>query len=123
MTKSTLNNFDQLLRLIAASKFPKETGSTRLRQLAFLNMVDLHHRLGEKPTARGLSKVLNAPPSQMDLLAVSLEEKGVIERVLTPNLTKGKRGKVLYIRDDAVQQLNDNHIRFTGISLLDVENS
>ncbi len=117
MTQTQFRDLDKLLRLIAVSHFPDETASTRLRQIAFLNLIDLEHRQGAKPTARSMSRLFSAPPSQMDSLAISLEAKGVIERVQTPALTKGKPGKVLYIREDAIEALAAQYFKITGNSL------
>jgi hypothetical protein len=114
MTHTQFRDLDKLLRLIAISYFPDETASTRLRQIAFLNLVDLEHREGGKPTARSMSRLFNAPPSQMDSLAMSLEAKGVIERIQMPALTKGKPGKVIYIRSDAIDALKARYERVTG---------
>ncbi|HWU61133.1 MAG TPA: hypothetical protein VN112_03845 [Ensifer sp.] len=114
MTQTQFRDLDKLLRLIAVSHFPGETASTRLRQIAFLNLIDLEHRQGAKPTARSMSRLFSAPPSQMDSLATSLEAKGVIERVLTPALTKGKPGKVIYIRADAIEALTAHYFDVTG---------
>lgn len=118
MTEPQFRDLDKLLRLIAISYFPNETASTRLRQIAFLNLVDLEHREGNRPTARSMSRLFGAPPSQMDRLAMSLEAKGVIERIPTPALTKGKPGKVIYIRDDAVEALKAHyeHISETAVA-------
>lgn len=117
MTQTQFRDLDKLLRLIAVSHFPDETASTRLRQIAFLNLIDLEHRQGGKPTARSMSRLFSAPPSQMDSLAISLEAKGVIERVPTASLTKGKPGKVLYIREDAIEALTAHFFSVTGKSL------
>ena len=117
MTQTQFRDLDKLLRLIAVSHFPGETASTRLRQIAFLNLIDLEHRQGAKPTARSMSRLFSAPPSQMDSLATSLEAKGVIERVQTPALTKGKPGKVLYIRHDSIDALAANYQSLTGKTL------
>lgn len=108
---------DKLLRMIAMTTFPDETAASRLRQIAFVNLVTIEHRLGQKPTARSLSKILNAPPSQMDALARSLEGKGVLDRIHTPALTKGKSGRVLYVRKDAIRELNNRHFEITGRTL------
>ena len=113
MTQTQFDDLDKLLRMIAVSYFPDETASTRLRQIAFLNLVHLEHRQGAKPTARSLSRLFNAPPSQMDSLAMSLEAKGVIERIHTPALTKGKPGKVIYIKPDAIEALEARYRQVT----------
>ena len=106
----------ELMRLIATLCFPNETASVRLRQIAFLALIDLEHQRGEKPTARSLSRLLDGPPSQMDSLAKSLEVKGVLERVLTPALTKGKPGKVLHIRKEATAALRTHYQRLANLS-------
>ncbi len=109
VAREQLRHLGKLIHLIATLNFPDETASTRLRQIAFLMLIELEHQAGAKPTARSMSRLLNGPPSQMDFLAMSLERKGVLERVTTPAHTKGKPGKILYVRETAAEALMAHH--------------
>ncbi len=54
--------------------------------------------------------MLHAPKSQMDLLAKTLEARGVIERVFVSEKGqgKGKGSKLLFICVDALIRFNQN---------------
>ncbi|PSH63336.1 hypothetical protein CU102_24035 [Phyllobacterium brassicacearum] len=110
-----------LCEMIDKSRFANDTGSTRYRQIAFINRLAAEIYNGRRPTIQGLAKSVDSHYSQLELLSKVMENRGVVTRVHVPGLTEKRAGKVLYIRDDAIEALNQAHIDQVGYALLPLE--
>jgi hypothetical protein len=107
-----------LCQMIDKSRFKNDTGSARYRQIAFVNRLAAETAMGRRPTIRGLAQSVDAHYSQLELLSKVMESRGVVTRMHVPGLTRTRAGKVLYLRDDAIEALNQAHIDQIGTPLL-----
>lgn len=103
-----------LTRALLRSRFPGDTSSARLRQLAFVNFVAAEMEQGRVATATVMIKLVEAHRSQVTSLGKDLAERGVIEIKSQPKATAGRRHNAYYIRPDALEALAAAHIRITG---------
>ncbi|MDR6100505.1 hypothetical protein QE369_000683 [Agrobacterium larrymoorei] len=110
----------QICAAIAASRFPQDTGSTRMRQCAMMMMIASEMAAGRRPTMAGIARYTGSPPSPIIALATTLEERGLLMRVRMPGVSNGKSGKVLQIRSDAVQAINNAHLEQTGMPIIPI---
>lgn len=114
------DKLEELQTAILASRFPEDNGATRIKQLALLQAISLLTKSGKKPTTASIAKISDNHPSQMLILAKALEERGVIVRVKTASVSPGKSGKVLQIREKALEALNLAHIKQTGSPITNI---
>ncbi|MBA8904159.1 hypothetical protein [Phyllobacterium sp. P30BS-XVII] len=110
-----------LSQMIDKSRFEKDTGSTRYRQIAFINRLAVEIMSGRRPTIQSLAKSVDSHYTQLEILSKVMEHRGVVTRTHVPNLTKGKAGKVLSLRDDAIEAFNQIHIAEVGFPLLPLD--
>ena len=115
---ATQADMDTLSDIIFRSRFPGDTGSSRMRQVGLVNLIDAQLLTGQRPIARTMAQLIGCHPTQIEALSKLMESRGVIRRIRLPGVTHPKAGKVLTITDDAVAALDDAHQRETGISLL-----
>ncbi|MBZ3695477.1 MULTISPECIES: hypothetical protein [Phyllobacterium] len=111
-----------LIEMIDKSRFHKDTGAARYRQIAFLNRLAAAIYHGQRPTIQSLASSVDSHYSQLEILSKALEKRGVVVRQHVPGLTKSRSGKVLYIREDAIDALNKAHLDEVGYPLLPLEN-
>lgn len=104
-------------RMIDKSRFDKDTGSTRYRQIAFIHRLAAEINDGRRPTIQSLANSVDSHYSQLEILSKVMEKRGVITRQHVAGLTKTRAGKVLYIRADAIEALNQSHIDEVGYPL------
>lgn len=104
---------------IMHSRFPGETGATRMKQIAMLQAIHACVETGRKPTTSLIAKMTDNHPSQMITLAKALEARGVLSRVPMSSISPGKAGKLLQIQPNALQAINDAHLRETGMPITD----
>lgn len=110
-----------LSRMIHKSRFEGDTGAARYRQIAFVNMISAEVTMGNRPTATNLARGVGSNGSQTELLAKVMEARGIIERRHMPGIAGAPSGKVLTIRDDAVDTFNQVHIDTVGSPLLPLD--
>ena len=103
-----------LTQAILASRFPGDTGAARFRQLAFIHLIHAETLRGNRPTGAHLARLSGSQPSQMDKLARTLRERGVIESTHAPGQNGAPWGKILSIRLDAVKGIRKAHKAATG---------
>ena len=115
----TTANIEILSSMLLKSRFKGDTGAARLRQVAFINMVSAELARGNRPIARSIALSVDSNPSQIETLAKTMEARGVIRRIALPGVNHSRAGKVLKIRDDAVEAFNEVHQREVGTSLLE----
>ncbi|WP_143523984.1 hypothetical protein [Rhizobium rhizosphaerae] len=111
----------QICAAITASRFPEDTGSTRMRQCAMMILIASETAAGRKPTMAGLARMTGSPTSPIIVLATSLEERGLLTRIRMAGVSNGKSGKVLQIRPDALQAINDAHLAQTGSPIVRID--
>ncbi len=104
--------------MIDRSRFPGDSGAARYRQIAFVNCLAGEAAVGRRPTIHGLAQSVGSHPSQLALLSKAMKSRGVVDRIHVPGVTKSRVGKVLFLRDDAIEALNESHIRTVGAALL-----
>jgi hypothetical protein len=107
-----------LTQTILASRFPGDTGAARFRQLAFIHLIHAETLRGNRPTGAHLARLSGSQPSQMDTLARTFRERGVIESTHAPGQNGAPWGKILSIRADAVKGLRKAHKAATGEDIL-----
>lgn len=73
------DNLHKLFYVVLASRFPGDTGSTRLRQVGFLAAVAAEIAAGRKPTASSIANCSDNHVSQITGLAKTMKERGVID--------------------------------------------
>lgn len=112
-----------LSQMIDKSRFDNDTGSTRYRQIAFVNRLAVEVINGRRPTVQSLAKSVDSHYSQLEILAKVMERRGVVSRSHVPSLTKSRAGKVLYLRGDAIAAFNQTHIDEVGYSLLPLDDA
>ncbi|MBZ3695476.1 MULTISPECIES: hypothetical protein [Phyllobacterium] len=112
-----------LNKMIDKSRFAKDTGSARYRQIAFIHRLADEISSGRKPTIQSMASSVDAHYTQLLVLSKMLEMRGVIIRQHVPGLTNSRSGKVLHIREDAINALNQAHIDQVGYPLLLQENN
>ncbi|MGO4450446.1 hypothetical protein AB4Y96_16110 [Phyllobacterium sp. TAF24] len=110
-----------LIEMIDKSRFQKDTGAARYRQIAFLNRLSDAISHGRRPTIQSLASSVDSHYSQLEILSKALEKRGIIVRQHVPGLAKSRSGKVLYIREDAVEAFNQAHIDEVGYPLLPLD--
>lgn len=111
----------QICAAIIASRFPEDTGSTRMRQCAMMILIASETAAGRKPTMAGLARMTGSPTSPIIVLATSLEERGLLTRIRMAGVSNGKSGKVLQIRPDALKAINDAHLAQTGSPIFRID--
>lgn len=111
----------QICAAIAASRFPEDTGSSRMRQCAMLMMIASETAASRKPTMAGIARMTGSPTSPIIVLATALEERGVLTRIRMAGVSNGKSGKVLQIRPDALKAINDAHLAQTGSPIVQID--
>ncbi len=111
-----------LCLLIDKSRFKGDTGSARYRQIAFVNRLAAEATLGNQPTILGLAQSVDSHYSQIELLSKVLEVRGIISRPHVPGLARSRSGRILLLRDDAIEAFNQAHIEMVGTSLLPLIN-
>lgn len=114
----TVADMDRLSQMVLKSRFEGDTGAARFRQIAFINMVDAELAMGNRPIARSIALSVDSNPSQIEALAKTMESRGIIHRISLPGVNHSKAGKVLIIRDDAIEAFDAAHQRAVGTSLL-----
>jgi hypothetical protein len=103
----------ELTRAILASRFPEDTGSARLRQLAFVHLIVSETLRGHRPTATSLAVIAGSHKSQLDLLAKILVTRGVIAKVHVPGLNGAPAAKALGLSPKPVDALQAAHVAAT----------
>jgi len=111
----------QICGAIAASRFPQDTGSTRMRQCAMMMMVASETAAGRRPTMAGIARITGSPTSPIIALATTLEERGLLTRIRMAGVSNGKSGKVLQIRPDALRAINAAHVAQTGSPIVPID--
>jgi hypothetical protein len=112
---------EALFSAILASRFPEDTGAARMRQFAFVQIVADHNARGEAPTSTEMAAFTGGHRAQMDLLSKQLQARGVITRKHAPGHRGAKSAKLLFIADDALEQMNEAHIKETGLPIPGIE--
>lgn len=110
-----------LLEMVDKSRFHTDTGAARYRQIAFLNRLASAVYHGKRPTIQSLASSVDSHYSQLEVLSKALEKRGIVGRQHVPGLAKSRSGKVLFIRDDAIEAFNQAHIDQVGYPLLPLE--
>ncbi|NTG30094.1 hypothetical protein G6L08_23390 [Agrobacterium rhizogenes] len=110
----------KLVYVILASRFPGDTGSTRLRQVGFLAAVAAEIAAGRKPTASSIANCTDNHVSQITGLAKTMKDRGVIDVRSAPSVRKGKAAKIFSIRPDALKAIRAAHLEVTGQVIDDI---
>jgi len=110
-------------KMIDKSRFAKDTGAARYRQIAFIHRLADEISSGRKPTIQSMASSVVSHYSQIEVLSKVMEKRGVIIRQHVPGLTKTRSGKVLFIREDAIKALNQAHIDQVGCPLILLDNN
>ncbi|API57391.1 hypothetical protein ACOJBM_06245 [Rhizobium beringeri] len=110
----------KLFYVVLASRFPNDTGSTRLRQVGFLAAVAAEIAAGRKPTASSIANCTDNHVSQITGLAKTLKDRGVIDVRNAPSVRKGKAAKIFSIRPDALEAVHAAHLEVTGQVIDDI---
>ena len=103
----------ELTRAILASRFPQDTGSARLRQLAFVHLIVSETLRGHRPTATSLAAITGSHKSQLDLLAKILVTRGVVVKGHVPGLNGAPAAKALALSPHPVDALQAAHVAAT----------
>ena len=103
----------ELTRAILASRFPEDTGSARLRQLAFVHLIVSETLRGHRPTATSLAAIAGSHKSQLDLLAKILVTRGVVVKAHVPGLNGAPAAKALAMSPRAIDALRAAHVAAT----------
>ena len=110
-----------LFQMVMRARFKGDTSSARFRQLAFLQLIAAEAAEGRLPTATGLARLTGSHKAQMDTMAATMTERGVIVRTrmskvdtYKPDGTGTRSAKVIVIRDDALEAFNEAHRKATG---------
>ncbi|MBZ5763355.1 hypothetical protein LAV84_27965 [Rhizobium sp. VS19-DR104.2] len=114
------DNLHKLFYVVLASRFPGDTGSTRLRQVGFLAAVAAEVAAGRKPTASSIANCSDNHVSQITGLAKTMKERGVIDVRSASSVRKGKAAKIFSIRQDALKALHAAHVEVTGQAIDDI---
>ncbi|MBO9101997.1 hypothetical protein ACQZ4Y_27470 [Rhizobium sp. L80/93] len=114
------DNLHKLFYVVLASRFPGDTGSTRLRQVGFLAAVAAEIAAGRKPTASSIANCSDNHVSQITGLAKTMKERGVIDVRSASSVRKGKAAKIFSIRQDALKALHAAHVEVTGQAIDDI---
>ncbi|TQX84314.1 MULTISPECIES: hypothetical protein [Rhizobium] len=114
------DNLHKLFYVVLASRFPDDTGSTRLRQVGFLAAVAAEVAAGRKPTASSIANCSDNHVSQITGLAKTMKERGVIDVRSASSVRKGKAAKIFSIRQDALKALHAAHVEVTGQAIDDI---
>ena len=107
----------ELTRAILASRFPEDTGSARLRQLAFVHLIVSETLRGHRPTATSLAAIAGSHKSQLDLLAKVLVTRGVVVKTHVPGLNGAPTAKALALSPHPVDALQAIHFAATGSAI------
>jgi len=108
----------ELTRTILASRFPGDTGSARLRQVAFVHLVVSETLQGHRPTATSLAAIAGSHKSQLDLLAKILVTRGVIVKTHVPGLNGAPTAKALGLSPRPIEALQAAHVPATGSKII-----
>lgn len=114
------DNLHKLFYVVLASRFPEDTGSTRLRQVGFLAAVAAEIAAGRKPTASSIANCTDNHVSQITGLAKTMKERGVVDVRSAPSVRKGKAAKIFSIRQDALRAVQAAHLEVTGQLIDDI---
>jgi hypothetical protein len=114
------DNFHKLFYAVLASRFPNDTGSTRLRQVGFLAAVAAEIAAGRKPTASSIANCTDNHVSQITGLAKTMKDRGVVDVRSAPSVRKGKAAKIFSIRPDALKAIHAAHHEVTGQVIDDI---
>lgn len=114
------DNLHKLFYVVLASRFPGDTGATRLRQVGFLAAVAAEVAAGRKPTASSIANCSDNHVSQITGLAKTMKERGVIDVRSASSVRKGKAAKIFSIRQDALKALHAAHVEVTGQAIDDI---
>ncbi|ACM31149.1 hypothetical protein Arad_12076 (plasmid) [Rhizobium rhizogenes K84] len=114
------DNLHKLFYVVLASRFPNDTGSTRLRQVGFLGAVAAEIAAGRKPTASSIANCTDNHVSQITGLAKIMKDRGVIDVRSAPSVRKGKAAKIFSIRPDALKAIHAAHLEVTGQVIDDI---
>ncbi|NTG38919.1 hypothetical protein G6K91_32165 [Agrobacterium rhizogenes] len=114
------DNFHKLVYVVLASRFPNDTGSTRLRQVGFLAAVAAEIAAGRKPTASSIANCTDNHVSQITGLAKTMKDRGVIDVRNASSVRKGKAAKIFSIRPDALKAIHAAHLEVTGQVIDDI---
>jgi hypothetical protein len=107
-----------LTRAILASRFPDDTQSARFNQLAFMHFLTAESMRGNQPTLGTLAATADAEIAEMERLAKILSSRGVIDKIVAPDVNDGARAAVAYsVSDDPVDALQKAHIAQTGAGI------
>lgn len=123
-SKSSVGSpLDDLCRAILGSRFSDDNGAARMRQCAMVTAIAVEAAAGHMPSVSTIAKLTGNHPSQIMLLAQTLEDRNVLLRIHTPNVKKGRAAKMLQLRADAVAELDKIHVKATGRSIFDKAHS
>lgn len=114
------DNLHKLFYVVLSSRFPNDTGSTRLRQVGFLAAVAAEIAAGRKPTASSIANCTDNHVSQITGLAKTMKDRGVIDVRNAPSVRKGKAAKIFSIRPDALRAIHAAHHEVTGQVIDDI---
>ncbi|OCJ27279.1 hypothetical protein A6U89_29305 [Agrobacterium sp. B133/95] len=114
------DSLHKLFYVVLASRFPNDTGSTRLRQVGFLGAVAAEIAAGRKPTASSIANCTDNHVSQITGLAKIMKDRGVIDVRSAPSVRKGKAAKIFSIRPDALKAIHAAHLEVTGQVIDDI---
>ncbi|MCJ9720015.1 hypothetical protein MOV66_00155 [Agrobacterium sp. SHOUNA12C] len=114
------DNLHKLVYAVLASRFPNDTGSTRLRQVGFLAAVAAEIAAGRKPTASSIANHTDNHVSQITGLAKTMKDRGVIDVRNASSVRKGKAAKIFSIRPDALKAIHAAHLEVTGQVIDDI---
>lgn len=110
-----------LARAIIRSRFPGDTGSARLRQLATVTFILAEHKRGAPPTVTSLAILVDSHRSVLDDIVTALHQRGLVSRTDAPGyhppdvpFAYAMHNTVLDVRTDAIEAFQDAHLRETG---------
>ncbi|AYG64545.1 hypothetical protein CCGE525_37305 (plasmid) [Rhizobium jaguaris] len=114
------DDLHKLFAVILASRFPGDTGASRLRQVGFIGAIVAEIAAGRKPTASSIANCTDNHTSQITVLARTMKDRGVIEVRHAASVRKGKAAKIFSIRPDAVKAIHAAHLDVTGQVIADM---
>ena len=108
------NQIVDLTRAILASRYPDDTGSTRMRQLSLITLIAAEIERGNRPVATAIARQVGANPEQITTLARTLKERGVLIFTKLANYNGKATANMLSISPMAVENLRMGEVVATG---------
>ena len=120
--KLSADNLDMAATTIAdailASRFPDDTMSARLRQMALIDIISKETARGNTITANVIATITDGEAGQIRLLARLLTKRGILTMEGSAGVGSGTYAKILAIRPDALERFSKVHFEATGLPLV-----